>query len=255
VPGDDIRALDWRVYGKSDRYYVKQYEEETNLRAAILLDASGSMAYTGHQAARQDGQPLSKFEYGRLLAATLAHLLLNQQDAVGLVTFDTAVRRYIPARSRASHLRVLLEELLATEPGQETALAPILHDAADRLHRRSLIFIISDLFEDAEELLKAIQHFVYRKHEVIVMHTLAAEELTFPFDRNSLFQDLEFDARRIQLDPRSIRTAYLEKFEAFIRRIELGFGQMGVDYVPMTTNKPFDQALANFLSRRRTIPR
>jgi uncharacterized protein (DUF58 family) len=139
VPGDNPRDLDWRVYAKSDRYYIKRYIEETNLRSVILLDASGSMSYTGEGAARRGGRRLSKFEYGQYLAATLAHLMIHQQDAVGLVTFDTEVRRYIPSRSRTSHLRVLLEELDGTEPGDETALAPIFHHIAERAHRRGLI--------------------------------------------------------------------------------------------------------------------
>jgi len=130
VPGDDTKDLDWRVYGKSDRYYIKQYIEETNLRSVILLDASGSMRYTGREAARHDGRALSKFEYAQFLAATLTHLMIHQQDAVGLVTFDTKVRRYIPSRARVSHLRVILNELARTDPGEETALAPIFHDIA-----------------------------------------------------------------------------------------------------------------------------
>ena len=132
VPGDDIRDLDWRVYGKSDRYYIKQYIEETNLRSVILLDASGSMRYAGSEAAKHNGRPLSKFEYGQFLAATLTHLMIHQQDAVGLVTFDTRVRRYIPTRSRISHLRVILQELAQTEPGGDTVMAPIFHDIAER---------------------------------------------------------------------------------------------------------------------------
>jgi uncharacterized protein (DUF58 family) len=132
VAGDDTRDLDWRVLAKSDRYYIKQYIEETNLRALVLLDASGSMAYTGTEAAAKNGHPLSKFEYGQFLAASLAHLMIHQQDAVGLVTFDTQVRRYIPSRSRVSHLRAILQELHTTTPGQETALAPIFHDIAER---------------------------------------------------------------------------------------------------------------------------
>jgi len=168
VPGDDLRDLDWRVYGKCDRYYIKQYIEETNLRSVILLDASGSMRYTGRQAAQHDGRRLSKFEYGQFLAASLAHLMINQQDAVGLVTFDTKIRRYIPSRSRVTHLRVILDELVSTEPGEESALAPVFHDIAERAHRRGLIVVISDLFDDPREILNALHHFRYRKHEVLL---------------------------------------------------------------------------------------
>ena len=252
APGDDLRDLDWRVYGKSDRYYVKQYIEETNLRAVLLLDASGSMAFAGARAARRDGAPLSKFAYAQLLAASLAHLMIHQQDAAGLVTFDTKVRRYIPPRSRVSHLKALLEELAATRPGQETNLAAIFHDIAERAHRRSLIIIISDLFDDVEELLNALHHFRYRKHEVLVLHVMAEEELSFPFEQWSSFRDLEVAGRRVQLDPRTVRAAYLDQVHRFVRRLELGCGQMGIDYVPMSTAQDFDVALAHYLAGRRT---
>jgi len=252
VPGDDTKDLDWRVYGKSDRYYIKQYIEETNLRSVILLDASGSMRYAGREAARHDGRALSKFEYAQFLAATLTHLMIHQQDAVGLVTFDTKVRRYIPSRSRVSHLRVILDELARTTPGEETAVAPIFHDIAERAHRRGFIIIISDLFDDAEEILNALHHFRYRKHEVMILHVMAEEELTFPFDRWTLFRDLELDARRVQLDPRSIRAEYLERVRQFVHRIEYGCGQMDIDYVPMSTRRSFDVALAHYLANRRS---
>jgi len=251
TPGDDLRNLDWRVFGKSDRYYVKQYIEETNLRATILLDASGSMKYAGRQAAKHDGKALSKFEYGQYLAASLGHMMIHQQDAVGLVTFDTRIRRYIPARSRVSHLRVILKELTETRPGDETALAPIFHDIADRAHRRGLVIVISDLFDDPEKILTALHHFRYKKHEVLLLHVLAEEELTFPFGQWSVFRDLEVSGRRVRLDPRAVRAEYLDQVRRFIRRIELGCGQMSIDYVPMSTARGFDMALAYYLARRR----
>jgi len=253
VPGDDTRGLDWRVYAKSDRYYIKRYIEETNLRSIILLDASGSMKYTGDQAARRHGARLSKFEYAQFLAASLAHLMIHQQDAVGLVTFDTKIRRYIPPRSRSSHLRSILEELDKTTPGDETALPPIFHDIAERIHRRGLVIIISDLFDDPEQMVKALHHFRYRKHEVIVLHVMAEEEFSFPFDRWSLFRDLEVAGQKVQLDPRSIRAAYLDEIQSFIGGIERGCGQMNVDYVPMTTRRDFDVALTTYLARRRSL--
>ena len=251
VPGDDLRDLDWRVYGKSDRYYIKQYIEETNLRATILLDASGSMKYTGRLAAKRDGQALSKFAYGRYLAASLAHLMIHQQDAVGLVTFDTEIRRYIPARSRVSHMRVLLKELHETAPGRETALTPIFHDVAERVRRRGLIVIVSDMFDEIDPLLESLHHFRYRKHEVLLLHVLAEEEVSFPFDQWSLFRDLELPSRRVQLDPRAVRAEYLDRVRRFIMRLEMGCGQMGVDYVPLSTRRSFDLALAHYLANRR----
>ena len=252
APGDDLRDLDWRVLGKCDRYYIKQYIEETNLRGTILLDASGSMKYAGAKAARHDGKALSKFEYGQYLAASLAHLMIHQQDAVGLVTFDTKIRRYVPARSRVSHLRVLLEELSRTEPGEETSLAPIFHDIAERVHRRGLVIVISDLFDGPDEILKALHHFRYKKHEVLLLHVMAEEELTFPFDQWADFRDLEVANHRVRLDPRAIRAEYLDQVRTFIRRLEIGCGQMHVDYVPLSTARAFDVGLAHYLSQRRS---
>ncbi len=251
VPGDDVGDLDWRVYGKTDRYYVKQYVEETNLRATILVDASGSMRYTGTRAARHNGRHLSKFEYSQYLAASLAHMMIHQQDAVGLVMFDTTIRRYVPARSKASHLRTMLEELAGTEAGGETALAPILHDIAERVHRRGLIILISDLFDDPEEIINALHHFRYRKHEVIILHVMAHEELTFPFTSQALFRDLEVRRRAVQLDPGTIRAEYLDRVRQFVRRIEGGCGRMRIDYVPVCTREKYDVVLTNYLARRR----
>jgi uncharacterized protein (DUF58 family) len=252
VAGDNIRDLDWRVYGKSDRYYIKQYIEETNLRATILLDASGSMKFTGKRAARFDGKVLSKFEYAQYLAASLAHLMIHQQDAVGLVTFDTDVRRYIPPRSRPNHLRIVLRELHETAAGEETALAPILHDIAERAHRRGLMVIISDLFDDPEEILRALYHFRFRNHEVLLLHVMAEEELTFPYEQSSEFRDLEIADNRIQIDPRAIRAEYLDQVRRHIARIEMGCGQMSIDYVPMSTQNSFDLALSHYLAQRKS---
>ena len=250
VPGDNIRDLDWRVYARSDRYYIKQYIEETNLRALILLDASGSMGYRGRLAAKHRGESLNKFQYGQYLAAALAHLMINQQDAVGLATFDTAIRRYIPARSRGSHLRVILQELAATQPGEESSLAEVFHDLAERVHRRGLIIIISDLFDRIGQILNALHHFRYRKHEVLLLHVMAEEELTFPFDRWSLFRNLERLGHQLQLDPLAVKSEYLTRVRQFIRRLEIGCGQMDIDYVQLSTQNGFELALAHYLAHR-----
>ena len=251
APGDDLRDLDWRAYGKSDRYYVKQYVEETNLRATILLDASESMRYRGDLAAKADGRMLSKFDYARLLAASLAHLMIHQQDAVGLATFDTRIRRHIPPRSRPGHLRVLLGELCDAQCGRETAIAPILHDIAERSRRRGLMVLISDLLDDPEEILQALHHFRYRRHEVIVLHVMAEEELTFPFERQSEFRDLERPSGRAQVDPRAIRAEYLDQVRRHVGLIEQGCGRMKVDYVGLSTRYDFDEALSRYLAKRR----
>ncbi|MCD6416020.1 MAG: DUF58 domain-containing protein [Planctomycetes bacterium] len=251
VAGDDIKLLDWRVYARTDRYYIKEFLEETNLRATVLLDASGSMGYRGDHAARYDGKRLSKLEYGKYLAATLMHLMVYQQDAVGLVTFDNKMRRYIPARSVVTHLRTMLEELMNTSPGDETDLAPIFHDIAERIHRRGLVIIISDLFDEPEEILNCFHHFRYRKHELIIFHVMAQEELTFPFTGQSKFEDLEIADRTLQLDAGAVRAEYLDRVRAFVRQIEVGCGTMRVDYVPVCTANSFDVALSDYLARRR----
>ena len=250
APGDDIRSLDWKVYGKSDKYYIKQYIEETDLRSVILLDASGSMKYRGKAADKRNGGPLSKFEYAQYLAACLSHLLIHQQDAVGLVTFDTQVRHYIPPRGRPGHLRVILEEIDETAPGDETDLAPIFHDIAERVHRRGLIIIISDMFDDIEEILNAMHHFRYRRHEVILLHLMADEEMNFPFDKFIDFRDLEVRGHHIQLDPQSIRSAYIEEVRNFTEELKLGCGRMNIDYAPISTSQPFDVALSDYLAMR-----
>ena len=250
VPGDDLRDLDWRVLARKDRYYIKQYIEETNLRATILLDASGSMAYRGEQAAEQDGRRLSKFEYAQYIAAVLSYLLIGQQDAVGMVTFDSAIRSYIPARSRASQVRTILEQIDTTQPGNETALSDIFHDIAERIPRRGLVIILSDLFDNTENLLKALHHFRYRRHEVIVMHIMAEEELHFPFDSFTEFKDLE-SVRQLEVDPKTIRASYLDRVRRFLADISAGCGEIRADYLPLSTKKPFDRALSDYLARRK----
>jgi len=251
APGDDLRDMDWRAYGKSDRYYVKQYIEETNLRAMILVDASRSMKYRGDLAAKADGRMLNKFEYARLLAASLAHLTIHQQDAAGLATFDTGIRSYIPPRSRPSHLRVLLGDLCDARCGQETAIAPILHDIAERSRRRGLMVLISDLMDDPEEILQALHHFRHRKHEVIVLHVMAEEELTFPFEQQSEFRDLERSSHLAQVSPRAIRAEYLDEVRRHVEKIEQGCGRMKADYVGLSTRYDFDEALSRYLARRK----
>jgi len=243
TPGDEIRYIDWRAYAKSDRYYIKEYEEETNLRCYILLDVSGSMRY----AARNE---ISKYRYGCFLAAALAYLMLHQQDAVGMVTFDTEVRRYIPPRARPNHLRVLLEELEATTPGGETELADVFHGLAERVKRRGLVVVISDLFFDTTDLLGALQHFRHRKHELILFHTMAPDELAFPFRGWLEFRNLEVADDRLRIDPRRLRADYLQNLREFIAELKRGCGRMRADYVQVSTSTPFDVALSRYLSAR-----
>ena len=252
MPGDDLRTLDWKVLGRKDRLYIRQYEEESNLRANILVDCSGSMAYAGEAAAEMDGRKLSKFDYARYLAAGLTYMLAGQQDGVGLVTFDTKIREYLPAKSSASQTRRILETLDKTKPGGETDPAPICDEIAERIPSRGLIILISDLFsEDTDKLLKALHHFHYRKHEMIVLHVMADEELSFNFDGHIHFENLE-GKDELLLDAKSIRASYLEQVNLFLKKTVDGIRKTGADYVPMNTKVPFDKAIVEYLARRRS---
>ncbi len=250
APGDDIKDIDWRVLGKSDRYYIKQYIEETNLRTTILFDASGSMGYRGDLASSVEGKKVSKFEFAQYLSAALAYLMVRQQDAVGLVTFDSSIKKFIKAASRPSQVRVLLEELHGTAPGGDTALAATLHEVAERIPSRGLVVLVSDLFDDPDRIVEALHHFKFKNHEIVVFHVMAEEELTFPFREFNQFKDLENDDHRLKIDPRAVRAAYLEKVRDFVQKIETGCGQMRADYVPVSTKQDYAKVLIDYLARR-----
>jgi uncharacterized protein (DUF58 family) len=243
VPGDEIRHIDWRVFGRSDRFYIREYEEETNLRATLLLDLSGSMNY-GRGA-------VTKYQYAVRLAACLSYLMLGQQDSVGLVTFDTKVRRYIPPRSRVSHLRVLIDELQKSQPGGETEIGDVFHDLVPKLHRRGLLVIISDLFGDVAELLKALAHFRHAHHEILIFQIWDRDELEFPFKTWTQFESLEVSDSRHMLDPVLLREAYLANLAKFRDELLRGCNRHKIDLVPFTTDQPYADALAVYLSRRR----
>lgn len=252
VSGDDLRNLDWRVYGKSDRYYIKQYIEETNMRATILVDASGSMAYAGESASGLGGKThLSKFEYARYLASALTYLLIRQQDAVGLVTFDEEIKTYLRPTAKPSQVRTILEALARTTPTNDTRCAATFHEIAERIPSRGLIIVISDLFDDAEAIKNALHHFRYKNHELVVFHLMAEEELTFPFDKFDDFRCLEINGRRLNIDPATIRASYLDRVQSHLKSIELTCGQMKADYVPVNTKTPVPEALFSYFSQRK----
>ncbi len=242
VPGDEIRHIDWRVFGRSDRFYIREYEEETNLRATFLLDLSGSMNYGRNGA--------TKYQYAVRLAACLAYLMIGQQDSVGLVTFDTKVRKYIPPRSRVSHLRVLMDELEKSEPGGETELGDVFHDLVPKLHRRGLLVIISDLFGDVPSLLKALAHFRHAHHEILVFQIWDRDELEFPFKSWTQFESLETAGAKHLLDPALLREAYLANLEKFRDELTRGCRRHKIDLAPFCTDQPCADALAHYLSRR-----
>ncbi len=244
VPGDEIRHIDWRVFGRSDRFYIREYEEETNLRATLLLDCSGSMNYG------RNG--LTKFHYASRLAASLSYLMLGQQDSVGLVTFDTKIRKYIPPRSRVSHLRVLIDELQRSQPGGETELGDVFHDLVPKLHRRGLLVILSDCFGNVPSLLKALAHFRHAHHEILVFQIWDRDELEFPFKQWTQFESLEIDGAKHLLDPALLREAYLANLEKFRDELLRGCRRHKIDLVPFVTDQPYAEALAAYVNRRRT---
>jgi uncharacterized protein (DUF58 family) len=241
-PGDEIRHIDWRAFGKTDRYYVKEYEEETNLKAYLVVDASGSMAYAGRTA--------SKLEHARRLAAALAYLMIRQRDAVGLVTTDPNGRGLIPPRSAPGHFSVLCKELEQTHAGGEARLSGALHALAGRVRRRGLVVVLSDGFEDPDGLTTALRHLRHRHHEVLFLHALAPEEEEFAFRRPARFRDLERSARSLRVDPAALRAAYLERFELFCRTLRERLRGMGADYHRASTAEAVEATLLDYLASR-----
>ncbi len=245
MPGDEIRHVDWKVYGRTNRHYIKQYEEETNLKAYLVVDASASMGF------RRDGA-VSKLEYAATLASALGYLMMRQQDAVGLVTFDEALRSYLPPRATSLYLRSILAELQNLRPSGTTRTATALHGVAERLRRRGLVILFSDLFDDPAQVLTALKHFRYQQHEVIVFHILDPAERTFDFGRDAIFRDME-SREEILTQPHQIQAAYRKAMEAFITTYKRDCRNQNIDYVLLDTATPFDKALAEYLTTRHRI--
>jgi uncharacterized protein (DUF58 family) len=244
MPGDALRFVDWKVYGRTDRYYIKQFEEETNLRSYILLDVSSSMAY-------QSGK-ISKWMYASYLASALAYLLLHQRDATGLVLFDDQVRLQMPPRSMGSYLRQMLRQIEQVQLGNDTSVGKVLHRIADQFRRRGLIILISDLLDDPVEIMKGLKHFRHDKHEVLVFHILDRQEVEFEFNGNILFKDLE-SGERVKTQPFFIREQYRERFRNFLKYYQLQTSKNNIDYQQMFTDEPLNMALTKFLSKRRRL--
>jgi uncharacterized protein (DUF58 family) len=243
MPGDPLKNLDWKVLAKSDRYLVKKYTEETNLRCHLLLDLSGSMGFQSPRAS------LSKFEYARSLAAALAYLMLGQQDAVGALLFSDRPRSFVPARSVRSHLDILLKTLAAGVPEGSTHLGPSLHELAERIKRRGLVVLLSDLMDTPENVLAGLQHFRHRHHEVIVFHILDPDEIEFPFNDTATFVDME-SGERLTTEPWEIGPVYRARLEAWRERYRSACRERLIDYVPLDTRTPFDRALLAYLEKR-----
>ena len=250
APGDDPRTLDWRVIARSDRNVVRQYIEETNLRTTLAVDVSGSMAFTGTRAISIDGTPLSKLDYAKYLAAAISYLFIKQGDAAGLVTFDNKVLEIRRAASRPSQVRRILEILHTTKPGADTDAAAVLHDVAERIPKRGMVCLISDLFDDPKRIVEALHHFDFRQHELVILHVMAEEELSFPFTSYQQFRDLEKTLPTLRIDPQAVRAAYLERVAGFVKTIEAACGNLRADYVPVNTSNPLRQTLLRYIGRR-----
>lgn len=246
MPGDSLRDVDWKAYGKTDRMYVKRYEEETNLKSYLLLDVSGSMAY-------QSGGAMSKFRYAASLSAALCYLMLRQRDAVGLMLFSDRIGTYVPPRSVSSHLRVLLKEIDAVRPEADTAMAPTFHDLAERISRRGLVIVFSDLLDDPEKTMMGLRHFRHRGHEVVVFHVLDPRELDLDFSGETRFYDLEDGERQLTTQPRHIRHEYTRLMAEMIDTYRYECAEAGIDHVLLDTATPFDVALGRYLVHRKKI--
>jgi uncharacterized protein (DUF58 family) len=242
-PGDDLRYLDWKVHARTDKYYLKQYADETNLICHLLLDASESMTY------QSEGAAMSKLEYAARAAAALAYLVLRQQDSVGLVAFDEQIRDVVRPGGRMSHIKQLVDVLDRPAGKRKTNTGPILHELAERFKKRGIVILLSDLFDDLGAVMSGLRHFQHRRHKVVLMHVLDPAELDFPFQRVAMFNGLE-RLPRMLVEPKSLRKAYLEEFVAFIERVKRGCLRHRIDYVQMRTDRPLESILASYLANR-----
>jgi uncharacterized protein (DUF58 family) len=241
-PGDEIRRIDWKALGKFDRYFIKEYEDETNLRAYLCLDTSASMDYAS------DG--VTKFDYGCTLTASLAYLILRQQDAAGLVTFSDRVENFVPPRAKRDYLTQILHALETRGPAGETNVGRILEDVAGQIKRRGLVVLVSDLLDEPDQILKGLRLFRFKGNDVIVFHLLDPAELELPFEGNILFEDMEALDLRVVADPRAIRNTYRQVVDEFVREMRKQCHDSAIDYQLISTATPLDQALASYLSWR-----
>lgn len=241
VQGDDIRRLDWRVYGRTDRFYIREFEADTNLRCYLVLDCSASMAYRDELG--------TKIDYARRLIATLAYLVVQQGDAVGLQCFGDKAVFDIPPRRNPAHLRHIFKTLAEIEPRGETALIQALHDFAEKVKQRALVVIFSDLFCEVESLLDCFQHLRFRKHDLAVFHLLDRRELEFRFERPVRFVDMEAPGSLLA-EPDIIRTHYLQQVQTYLERVRRGCNQFNADYRLVVTDQDYEKILADFLVDR-----
>jgi uncharacterized protein (DUF58 family) len=244
MPGDALRFVDWKVYARTDRFYIKQFEEETNLRCYILVDISASMGYKSGR--------VSKWMYASYLTAALAYLLLHQRDATGLVLFDEAIRLQMPPRSMESYLREMLTHIEQASLGKDTSVGKVLHQIADQFRRKGLIILISDFLDDPDEILKGLKHFRHDRHDVLAFHILDRQEAEFDFSGNVMFRDLE-SGEKLKTQPFFVREQYRQRFGAFLRYYQTETSKNNIDYQQIFTDEPLNIALTKFLSKRKRL--
>lgn len=247
VPGDDIRHVDWKVWSKTDKLYLKQYEEETNLLLYLLVDTSESMKYAS-------GQNVSKLQYARFVAASLGYMVLQQQDSVGLALFDDMVRRYLRPAGQPSHLKELIHVLDTAPARQKSDMGLVFHDLAERFKKRGIVAIFSDFFDEVPRIVAGLKHLRHRRHEVIVFHILDPAEIEFPFRDTTLFKGLEGMAD-VLTEPHALRRAYQEELGAYLSEMKRSCQAIDVDYVPLRTDHDLDGALSSYLAARATRTR
>jgi len=242
--GDEIRHIDWKLFGKTDRLYVKRYEEETNLRAHIVLDTSRSMLY--------NSEKVSKLVYANSLAASLSYLMINQQDAVGLVQFSQKIDTFIPPKSRPSHLSLVLAQLDDKEVGKDTKVGLVLHELAERIKKRGLVILISDLLDNPKNIMNGLKHFRHQNQEVIVFHVLDRKELEFDFNTRTKFLDME-SGEEIVTEPWHIRSNYTELINRLHDKYRKECREYLIDYVPIFTDQSLDISITEYLNKRRKL--
>lgn len=240
MPGDELKRVDWKVYGRSDRFYIKEYQEETNLRVYILLDKSASMGY---------GRRMSKLEYAKYLGASLAYLLHKQKDSVGIATFDRRIEEIIPPSARRAKFMLILRAIERARPGGETDVNEVLLQLAQKMKRRGLVIVLSDMLDDPEDLVRALRSFRYRKHELIVFQILDRDEVDFPFTEATVFADLESGQEMI-VNPDLVRRRYQERFRTFLDSCHDALLGSRIDHTVLYTDTPYDKALIAYLEKR-----
>ncbi len=245
MPGDEIRRLDWKIYGRTDRYYIKEFEEETNLKSYIIIDASKSMDF------KSEGS-VTKLQYASFLAAALCYLMMSQRDAVGLVVYDEEIRKFIPPHSTKTYLQKILVELQNLQAQNKTGTGRALNRVAEQIRRRGLVIIFSDLLDNQDEVLKALRHFRYKNNEILLFHVIDPRERNFNFGRDAIFRDME-NGDELMTQPYQIQRAYQEAMLEFISRYKQECREQRIDYVLLDTSIPFDVALYEYLLKRKRI--